>query len=151
MRPYYHISDDNSDDGTEDYDNDKAVQQMGRKSSPYYPNKDSPLYHYLHRKKAKIHGAEGRDKKRQWFPPDMSPLSKEPDSDNYCWANCWIYHFDPMNQFGTLLEDKINFKDYCCLKCNKKGTLESKGWAFRLIIDYTRNIWILYQRLQCKN
>lgn len=150
-------SDDDDINYNEDVDGDTIEARAKRSRRAYQPSPSSHVGIYLDNFREKNVGSKKMRTQcrakieggHHWFPPNVpDPVGRTSVSAKsyYLYRNTWIYAWNPFRSCGLI----VDMKKIGCVRCGKKGHLQSKGWHFRPGFMLSSIVWILHRRLECK-
>jgi hypothetical protein len=147
---YEEDSDEDDDDDDED---DAGVLGGGapNRMYGYKPPEGSFLYNEIKVFQNDIQSGLLRasvDQGQQEFPPCRTAASQTtaPTPEMSYAANTWNFVFFPFRSHKHHLKP---LKDYECICCKKKGTLESAEYNYRLAFDWSQPKWLHHRRVRC--
>ena len=147
-------SDDEEDYATEEGGDDITKERRTRQSNRYMPPKDSPLGLHLDQFQREIADVStgkkmSRKKKKMWYGPGDDPSASASSIRN---PNGWYTHrrkfvWMPIMQFSHVL----SWANLGCPFGCDNPSMESKGLTWRPMFNFGDVVWLLHQRVHCKN
>jgi len=136
-------SDDEEDYATEEGGDDATKERRKRRSNKYMPPPESPLGQHLDEFQGKIAGIStgkkiARSKKEMWYGPGDDPAASASII-----RSVWL----PVMQFSNV----VSWAGLGCPFGCGNPSMESKGLIWRPMFNFGDIVWVLHQRVHCKN